>query len=316
MKYIEGENSRIKDMHEITANMNMLKEIGWNGDNVPDTYIPIKEVPGMWDKKYIGICAGFDDSENFRWRIKNWGYDNYARLIEKLIKEYPDYDILIIGTGNDNKMLQYIKPDIMKAKRKKVIDCVDQYSIQESAYLVSKCSAVICNDTGISHVASAVNTHVYVIFGPTDQVKNTPQRNSIIISKNMDCQPCQYKSKWNTCETIECMDIKPDDVMKMFNKYFMQKFNSTKDLQRKKDIQAECKYHFYTVAHGERFINAAIRSANSFIHFNPDIRFTILCLIDEMRSAVIFLANGEYVFRNIGEGRTGKHTGNVDPKCL
>lgn len=280
-KYIEGENSRIKEMHEITANMNILKQVGWNGDNVPDTHIPVKEVKGFEDGKYIGICAGFDDSENIRWRIKNWGYENYALLMAELIRKYEDYKIIIIGTGHDNKMIEYF-PKYGKGC-KNIIDCVDKYLIQESAYIVSKCSAIICNDTGISHVASAVGTPSFVIFGPTDQVKNTPQRDSVVISRKLECQPCQYKPKWNTCESFECMDIKPVDIVELFKEHFKTEkdINTEKIIKGIKNNKSQAKYHFYTVAHGERFINAAIRSANSFIHFNPDIKFTVLCLIDE-----------------------------------
>lgn len=39
-------------------------------------------------------------------------------------------------------------------------------------------------------------------------------------------------------------------------------------------------FHFYTVAHGERFIEAAKRSAESFERYNPGIKFTIFVLDD------------------------------------
>ena len=68
-RILKGENSRITDEPEIEANIKLLKQIGWDGENIPHTYIPVKKVEGFEKGKYIGICAGYDDSENFRWRF-------------------------------------------------------------------------------------------------------------------------------------------------------------------------------------------------------------------------------------------------------
>lgn len=197
--------------HEVIVNMQPLEHIGWNGVNVHDTYIHItgrqrtkikKAFPG---KKYIGICAGFFPSE--QWSRKNWGYENYARLIKLIKKEYKGHKIVLIGTGPDDKPLEYLR------SKRGIINAVGEYSINETAAILERCKFLVTNDTGCSHVAGAVGCKVYTIFGPTSITKNHPWRNSQVITLGLECSPCQYTQRWASCDKWECLDIRPEEVL-------------------------------------------------------------------------------------------------------
>ena len=205
MWYIRG--------HEVEANMRILEMLGWNDGVIPHPYIPTQEVKGWKKGKYIGICAGFGGADY--WKIKNWGYKRFAKLIELLLGEemFKDYKIIVFGVGKDAEVLEWF-PDMRKLKGegKSVINAVDKYNIQESAWLVQQCDFLVCNDTGLGHVASAVGTKTYSIFGATSVVKNHPYRFNNVIRKGLSCQPCQFTQKWTRCNHRNCMNISPKDV--------------------------------------------------------------------------------------------------------
>ena len=202
---------KFTEKQEALINLDMFKEqkIKSNG-----TYIPMKRVK-IEQGKYIGISAGWGGDKH--WAIKNWGYNKFADLIELLRGQYPGYKYLILGIGKDRQIMDHIDGD-------DIINCVDKYDIQETAYLISKCKFVICNDTGLAHVSGAVGTRVYVIFGATSWVKNKPySRNAYVIKKGLRCQPCQFTDVWQNgkecrCKTIDCMNMSAEYVFKEVSK--------------------------------------------------------------------------------------------------
>jgi len=222
-EYITGDHNDLLKMHEIDANMKILDKIGIKVKGKIKPEMPVKRVKGFDRGHYIGICAGFGGADH--WKLKNWGYRKYAELCRLIIRKFNICSIFVLGTGNDKKVMDDL-PDGMSS----IIDCVGKFSIQETAYLIKKCRFIVCNDTGLGHVASAVDTRTYSIFGPTVQVKNKPYIDNMIISRNLKCMPCQLKiDKGIVCQHKRCMDIEPDEVMKMIeNKEKKYKYKRNK----------------------------------------------------------------------------------------
>jgi len=213
---VTGATKWLKDIHEIECNLRILEENQIAVDDIPDTYIPVEKVDFPVGK-YVGICAGYMGD---KFSIKNWGYKKFGELAELLKEKYKGYTILILGTGKDANVFKYIKS-------KSIINCIDKYTIQETAYLLTKCDFLVSNDTGLAHVASAVGCKTYTIFGPSNPTKNHPWKNSNVISLDLDCQPCQYTNKWTTCRKLDCLKISPDEVMKQITNT-ERKINKTK----------------------------------------------------------------------------------------
>ena len=218
VKLIKAPNNMLAYASEIEVNMQVLKPFGWDGRDMPHTYISEptvskerinKEFAG---KKLISVCAGFRKDAAI-WAIKNWGYKNYAELIAGILKKKEDYNICVLGQGDDTKILEYIQDE-------RIINCVDKYTITESAQIIKLSDFIVCNDTGLAHVASALDVPSYVIFGPTSQSKNKPQNKSELISRNLTCQPCQHTWQWGKCVVPDCLNIPPDHI---FNRIMKQK---------------------------------------------------------------------------------------------
>ena len=205
-KVVTGSTEWLKEMHETECNNRILEENSIPVDNIPDTYIPVEKVD-FPAGKYIGICAGYMGD---KFSIKNWGYKNFADLIVLLLRKFNGHKIIVFGTGKDGNVFKSFKTN----KPSHIINAVDKYTLQETAYLLSKCDFLVSNDTGLAHVASAVGCETYTIFGPSNPIKNHPWKKSNVISLGLDCQPCQFTARWHSCRKSDCLKITPEEVMK------------------------------------------------------------------------------------------------------
>ena len=62
------------------------------------------------------------------------------------------------------------------------------------------------------------------VFGPTSPVKNRPwSKKAVVLSRGIECQPCQYGPKATTCYKNECMEITAktivENVKKMIERF-------------------------------------------------------------------------------------------------
>lgn len=67
------------------------------------------------------------------------------------------------------------------------------YSLLGLAGLIKNTKIFIGEEGGISHLAAALGVKTFIIYGCTDPVKCMPPNNATMISKGLDCQPCQFR---------------------------------------------------------------------------------------------------------------------------
>jgi heptosyltransferase-2 len=89
-------------------------------------------------------------------------------------------------------------------------------SLTEVATLLSECSLLVTNDSGLLHVAEAVGTPVLAFFGPTvREFGYYPVLDrSRVLERPLDCRPCSRNGK-RPCHRgdLACLrDISPDDA--------------------------------------------------------------------------------------------------------
>ncbi len=93
--------------------------------------------------------------------------------------------------------------------------CIDQPSLPALAAFLSGCRLFIGNDSGVAHLAAAVDCPVVAIFGPSDPVTWSPRGQRVgIVYKKVDCSPChRVKRPEESCER-SCLDrIMVEDVL-------------------------------------------------------------------------------------------------------
>lgn len=131
-----------------------------------------------------------------------WHIDNFieiARAVNKL-----GYNVIFFGGKRDLNMKSYIKANLGDD----AILLIGDTSIRENMALLKKCSGLICNDSGIMHVATALDIPVFAIFGPQSPVKFGPYSSKArVFYKAFPCSPCKQKF-FKECEPSERMTPK------------------------------------------------------------------------------------------------------------
>jgi heptosyltransferase-2 len=149
---------------------------------------------------------------------KRWYPEEFAKVAEELSGQY---DIVIFGGPGEKDIAMDIEKSLLEKGIDNCQNLAGNTSIPELIDRISKLDLFITGDSGPMHVAAAFQVPTVAIFGPTkdDETCAWMNNQSIIVKKNLDCQPCMKR----TCplQHHNCMNlIKAVDVLsavKTFN---------------------------------------------------------------------------------------------------
>lgn len=117
---------------------------------------------------------------------KQWFPERYAELGERLGRDL-DAAILIFGGPSDRALGQSIV-DQMSVP---AVDLSGRTSLAEAMALIDRCRAFVTNDSGLMHVAAALDTPLVAVFGSTNWTTTSPfSDTSRIVRVPISCSPC------------------------------------------------------------------------------------------------------------------------------
>jgi lipopolysaccharide heptosyltransferase II len=157
-------------------------------------------------KLTIGMAPGAGFS------TKRWPSDYFIETAGKFIASM-GAQIVLLGDTKEAELCAVIEKSVGKA----VINAASRFSLMESAAALAVCDLLICNDTGLMHLATALKKPVVAIFGPTTrQFGFFPfgQNSRVIENMNLACRPCTHIGR-NHCpkKHFKCMkEILPAQV--------------------------------------------------------------------------------------------------------
>lgn len=116
---------------------------------------------------------------------KQWPTENFVRTAEFLAKK--SLQIVAIAAKHESSVLEKLT-----AESQVPIVTFDDLTLPEITALASKASIFVGNDSGIAHIAAAVNTPSVVIFGSSNRNHWRPWTDAPneIIYEEFPCQPC------------------------------------------------------------------------------------------------------------------------------
>jgi heptosyltransferase II len=131
----------------------------------------------------LGIQMG--TSPTMRW--KQWAPDRFRELLHQLTHRYPQAVLLLLGAPNERAMIVQACEQLSG----RIIIAAGETSINQVAALIARCRLLVCNDSGLMHVAVAVQTPTVAIYGPTDYQRTAPLGSiHTIVRRDLPCSPC------------------------------------------------------------------------------------------------------------------------------
>lgn len=174
--------------------------------------IPIA-LPSQYSIVQIGAAFNIPDSK--RWSLENW-----ATLIPRLLAHVP---VVIVGSKNEADIAQDLMD--MIPSHKGLINAVGQTTLGETISVIRGAQFIVGVDSGIGHIAGALQKKTLILWGPTDFKKSRQLgQHTHFIHLNKPCSPCRGPERqglYNGPDSIKhcphqlaCMsDITPDHVM-------------------------------------------------------------------------------------------------------
>ncbi len=116
---------------------------------------------------------------------KQWPTEKFARAAEFLAKK--GFHSVAIASKNESKVLEDLKRE-----SKVPITTFDDLTLPEITAVALKAKLFVGNDSGIAHIAAAVQTPSVVIFGSSNRNHWRPWTNAPneIVFEEFACQPC------------------------------------------------------------------------------------------------------------------------------
>ena len=161
------------------------------------------------DSIYV-MCPGAEYGPS-----KRWPTEHFAVLTQALITQNSNNQIILLGSKSDHALAQEITSQAKQADN--IYNWCGDTSLDEAIALIGMSKAVVSNDSGLMHVAAALQIPQVAIFGSSDPAHTPPLSDRAkIIWLNMTCSPCHKR----VCPLghLRCLkDILPEQVLATLN---------------------------------------------------------------------------------------------------
>ncbi|MDI6850940.1 MAG: glycosyltransferase family 9 protein [bacterium] len=144
---------------------------------------------------------------------KRWPLEYYLELGKKIVEKL-GLSVVVIGK---ERLIDLVPTGF--------INLQSNTTLRELLYILKNASFVVSNDTGPAHMAAAVGTPLFVIFGPTiPEFGFRPAGEGFIklFEKKLPCRPCSLHGL-DKCpmEHFRCMkEIKPEEVFSEIERFY------------------------------------------------------------------------------------------------
>jgi heptosyltransferase-2 len=182
------------DQHEVQNFLDVLR-----ADNIPirDDYLEAwltEDEKAFADKflKHVGITESKKVVALHPFTAnppRAWHMDNFVELANLLQAHYAAR-VVIFGGKRDAAHIEYLKEKISPEP----VMVVGTTTLRESMAILGRCSLLVCNDSGIMHLAAAMQIPLVAMFGPQSPAKFGPWGEKCqVIYKSFPCSPCKQK---------------------------------------------------------------------------------------------------------------------------
>jgi heptosyltransferase-2 len=165
--------AQLAGMNEAEHNLFPLRAVGISTDDLSPLIVP-GEASERWATEFAASCwkpgtvrlavhPGAGKAGNI------WKPENFAAVVDALARDASITLVVVRGPADGETVRAFESACHVPGS------VVHGRSITDVAALLRRADLVLCNDTGVMHVACAVGARVLGIFGPTDPVRWAPR---------------------------------------------------------------------------------------------------------------------------------------------
>lgn len=137
---------------------------------------------GLQPRGYVCVHPGA------RWPSRRWPVERFATVADILAGR----GLRVVLTGAEGE--RALTAAVAARMRTPAADLGGKTSLGVLAAAIAQARLLVCNDTGVSHVAAAVGTPSVVVASGSDVERWAPRDRTLhrVVSVDMDCRPCGF----------------------------------------------------------------------------------------------------------------------------
>lgn len=180
------------ETHQVNYYLDLVRSLGFHEGVEPIPRL-VPERSDAVDGKTVSLAPGASYGP-----AKMWPYERFAELGKRFSDS--GYSIVILGSSAEAAVCAKVAETIGHRAR----DLSGKTTLAEAAGIMASSRLVVCNDSGLMHLAGAVGSNLVALFGSTDANATGPVSDSAVILRGQaSCAPCFLRE----CPTdLECFD--------------------------------------------------------------------------------------------------------------
>jgi heptosyltransferase-2 len=200
------------NVHQVEYYLSILRAMGWGAESRdPRLFVAEKDqeaIQSLLSSKGIGqdhLLLGLSPGAVFG-PAKRWPAERFAAIGDWAAKRW-GAKIVVLGSQGEGDICSVVTQSMAHNP----VNLCGRTTLGEAMALIERCHFFVTNDSGLMHIAAALNVPLVAIFGSTDPVATGPRNEKArVVQQTVDCAPCLRPE----CPTdYRCMlGIEPEDV--------------------------------------------------------------------------------------------------------
>jgi heptosyltransferase-2 len=142
---------------------------------------------GIQTDTLVVLCPGAEYGPS-----KRWPAAHFAALTQSILNAKPTASVVLLGSPSDRAIGDAIVSSA--ASNGRMFNWCGTTSLDEAIAIISLCSKVVSNDSGLMHIGAALQVPQVAIFGSSDPNHTPPNSSKAkIISLYLPCSPCHQR---------------------------------------------------------------------------------------------------------------------------
>lgn len=136
-----------------------------------------------------------------RWETKRWPADRFAATMKSLRAAQP-CDFILIGGQDEAETCARLT----SACTPPPVNLAGKTGLKELSALMARADVILCHDSGVAHLAVALNRPLVCLTGPTNPLRTGPYgRLHDVLRLDLPCAPCYFRTRAQCPHHHRCM---------------------------------------------------------------------------------------------------------------